>query len=847
MTSTLKVAFLLVCLAGLAAHAGDLGPPIQAGRPQTSKFDPSSVAAMRNYYERLEARGSEADWIQGYLNDVQMRAFPYDRIDPSMIPNAVAYRDSYKYGTQPPVAGRWAFIGPVNNPGVTGQYYSTGPVSGRVNCIAFRDGTAASPIYVGAGGGVFEGRYDGSTAWNGGKQWRSLSENDPNGSWDMLPASSIAVNPKNPNEMIVGTGDYHGFRKEGCVGIRRGTLNNGKWAFKNIARVTFNSKAVSRILYDPDNPAIVLAATGRGADIPSRYGTLWRSINGGSNWTAPPDVNINSRSWNDIAYSQKDAATGTRTYYAVGYNPNESGELWRSRDRGRTWTKLVAPWSNGDQSGIDVCTSATDPDTAYLLSGEDHSVWRTNDRGDTWDRIVGPALADRHGFPFDMTNPAEADYNWSQSNYDYYIACTSSIQGGVPTDDVFVGLLTIAESADGGDTWNDAGHTYDTNFAGDYGTHNDQHCVAFRPGRPGEILFGDDGGIYKWVPPYNVPIDASLNRDLGIAEFYQAAWDVFNRNPNKILGGLQDNAGTFTDGANPPVWQQGIPMGDASGSVIGKQNANGVNFEYSSGYVGTNGLNFARTDTDWVPFNNLFENIDFGTDFHAPYPPLSGDPLNNEVCYTASNALYKFDFGVVNHWSLTSNQILSTTAWVTCITVDPTDSNIVYTGSLDGEVWRSTDPTDPTKWTRIDPALRGDVLPYRPVSDIKINPGSHNQVFISFSGNSGAPNRIFRCDDVTQGYSTRAWTSISNGGLPPDLPINCIELSVTDPPRIIYLGTDIGVFYTKDGGTTWKNGTANLGLPNVRVNSLAVIQGAPLTLSAATFGRGNWRADLPLP
>ncbi len=65
------------------------------------------------------------------------------------------------------------------------------------------------------------------------------------------------------------------------------------------------------------------------------------------------------------------------------------------------------------------------------------------------------------------------------------------------------------------------------------------------------------------------------------------------------------------------------------------------------------------------------------------------------------------------------------------------------------------------------------------------------------------------------------------------------------PETEIYVGTDIGVFYNLNGGATWRNGTAPLGLPNVQVNTLRFVPGTGY-LMAATYGRGIWRIRFPL-
>ena len=58
----------------------------------------------------------------------------------------------------------------------------------------------------------------------------------------------------------------------------------------------------------------------------------------------------------------------------------------------------------------------------------------------------------------------------------------------------------------------------------------------------------------------------------------------------------------------------------------------------------------------------------------------------------------------------------------------------------------------------------------------------------------------------------------------------------------LYVATDVGVFSSDDGGTTWS--TAGSKLPNVPVTDLEYVA-ASNSLYAATFGRGIFSLTLP--
>jgi photosystem II stability/assembly factor-like uncharacterized protein len=56
-------------------------------------------------------------------------------------------------------------------------------------------------------------------------------------------------------------------------------------------------------------------------------------------------------------------------------------------------------------------------------------------------------------------------------------------------------------------------------------------------------------------------------------------------------------------------------------------------------------------------------------------------------------------------------------------------------------------------------------------------------------------------------------------------------------PNIIYVGMDVGVFRTIDGGKNWTR--LGKGLPNVQIYDMRLSSNGLLTV--VTLGRGMWR------
>jgi photosystem II stability/assembly factor-like uncharacterized protein len=184
------------------------------------------------------------------------------------------------------------------------------------------------------------------------------------------------------------------------------------------------------------------------------------------------------------------------------------------------------------------------------------------------------------------------------------------------------------------------------------------------------------------------------------------------------------------------------------------------------------------------------------------------------------------------------NQQLSVNGVVIAIAGAPSNANVIYTGSNQGELWMTTNGG--SSWRRLAP---GSSLPNRAITAIAVHPNNPYKIYVALGGTGTA--HVWRCDNTLA--STVQWVNISGSGSTalPDIHTNTLALDPSAPDRILYVGTDIGMFYTLDGGATWRNGTAPLGLPNVQVNTLKVVPGTGY-LMAATYGRGMWRIRLPL-
>ena len=320
----------------------------------------------------------------------------------------------------------------------------------------------------------------------------------------------------------------------------------------------------------------------------------------------------------------------------------------------------------------------------------------------------------------------------------------------------------------------------------------------------------------------------SLNVGYGVTQFYQGLPFSDGRS---VFGGTQDN-GTIIRRAGTGLnsWQN-ILGGDGTYVAVHPNNPNVL-------YAASQNSNFQKSTNGGSSFSSARVGIepavssvlDDSGNFNF-ITPFVMDPNNSNTLWLGGQRLYR-----TTNAASSSAQASSTLAFngkTSAIAVAPGDSDRVLVGTSTGGLHRNTSALSANSGTR----WRGRRPRKAWVSWVAFDPNDTQTMYATYAGFGG--NHVYRS---TNGGG--AWRSIDGAGAGrlPDIPVHNLVVDPESSSRI-WLGTDLGVFVTIDGGATWA--VENAGFGNIVTESLAYLRvGARRFLFAFTHGRGAWKATL---
>lgn len=720
-------------------------------------LDPNTDFNTREEAYRAENAGKKATRGTGMKQYERWRWMASQRLDengnrPSAIEVWKNYTTVRDLKRAKDIGDAWQPVGPIDVPAAS---YGLG--IGRVNVIAYHP-TDSLTLWAGSpSGGLWK-------TIDGGDNWTTNTDMLTN-----LGISDIAINPHNPDEIYLASGDRDGGDTE-SFGVVKSTDGGQNW---NMTSLVFNvpgNVQITRLLMDTASTDILYAATTNG---------IFKTVDGGTTW-----VQKTFTSTRDMEFIPGSSDTLLAVTQGVVHKSTDSGETWAFSGTG-------IPTDNAGR--ISMAVSSANPNYVYLLIGSGDSGFRalcqSTDKGDTWTIMSeGPNIM---GYSADGSEPG------GQAWYDIDITVD-------PIDPlkIWIGGINVWRSNNGGASWLLAGH-----WTGDGGMpiiHADQHYLGFHP-ITGKLWIGNDGGV--WTSQSNIWFIKS--NKMAITQYYR--FGTSKTSAARVIAGAQDN-GTHV---KKPVGWIGVIGGDGMEAMVDNANPDII---YGTIYYGE----LFRSDDGGGAFIDVSPAND-----GAWVTPFFMDPQDPQTIYAGFDRV-KVSYNRGGSW-FDASPVLTTGSdeHLRNIAVPKTDGSIVYV-ARNQAIFKGVDFG--ADWINIKNNL--PLSSSIGISYVAVDPFDAQTVYVTLYGYSSG-NKVFKS---TNGGDN--WTNISDNL--PNIAVFCIEPEQSSE-RGLYIGTEYGVFFKDNTMSDWE--VYGTDFPNVQVTELEVTE-ANKKLRACTYGRGVWEIDM---
>ncbi len=629
---------------------------------------------------------------------------------------------------------------------------------------------------------------------------------------------SLAVNPQNSKTLYAGAA---------TGGLWR-TYNSSKGGGWHRIETGFPTLGVMAIAIDPTDSNNIFIGTGEtygarqslgGYVIRTTRGSygigILKTTDAGKTWSKSLDWSFNQqRGVEDIAINPKNP----NTIFAV-----TSVGIYRSFDAGVNWQLVKSV-----EMAEDIIIHPNDTNKVLVSTGNlgspDAGIYRTTDNGDNWEKLsgipyyTGKTLMDYCASEPDIVFASVADSlsgkglykttdfgtTWQLLNsldvpsYQGFFAHWVAVHPNDPKLVIHAGV-NLYKSTNGG-----------INFNSIAGPHVDHHNYAHDPNNPNVIFIACDGGVYRstdFGSHYS-----NIGYGLQTSQFYNGFSSSYS-DSNLAMGGLQDNNTVIFRGDSK--WERVIG-GDGSWSAINPLNDNQMfgSWQY---------CNIERSEDRGNSFTDATNGLEGSAAFIAPYVISESTP---NILYAGLTRVFKTtDSG--NLWTAVSNEFDGNE--ILSMFVDAHNPNHLIIGTAPinnrAHIFKTTNGGE--NWTNIT-----QNLPDRYPMDVTIDPRNSNIYYVVFGGYG--TGHVYKSTDAG-----KSWTNIT-GNLE-DVPTLSIAI---DPVNhsYVYVGSDLGVFVSSDGGNSWQD--FNTGLPETVMAMDLNISHADRKLWVATHGNGAYKRSL---
>ena len=642
---------------------------------------------------------------------------------------------------------------------------------------------------------------------DGGISWTPVSD----GYFKTGSVGAIAVSVSDPNTIYVGMG-------EACLranishgdGVYKSTDGGKTW--KNVG--LRDTSQIGKLRIDPRNPDVVYVAAVGHPYGPNEERGVFRSRDGGKSWQKILYINDKTGAA-DLAMDPHDPLTIYATTWQVLRTPwgitsvGPGGSIYKTTNGGDTWTELKAGLPKGDKGKIGITVSPVNSNRVWATveAEVDGGIYRSDDAGETW-KLLNDGFevrARQYYYGHIFADPLEADtvYTFSSKSF--------------------------LKSTDGGKTYKPVETP-----------HGDYHDLWIDPHDHLRMIDGDDGGG-------DVSFDGgkswSSEMNQATAQFYTVSTD--NAFPYHVYGAQQDNStvgiASRTSGPGIDISDWFEVGGGESGYV--EPDPADPDIVYAGAFWGLltrydHRTGSVRNISVWpdLPGGRIASQMKYRFQWTFPIAVSTADP---DSVYVGSNILLKSS-NRGQRWEEVSPDLtrddkarekgVLEDVYCTIFTVAPSplDKNVIWTGSDDGLVHLTKDGGK--TWTDVTPP---SVQPWTRINIIEASPHDVQTAYV-------AANRYQLDDFRPYIYRThdlgKTWTLVSRG-IAEDAFVRAVR---QDRVRkdLLYAATETGVYVSFDDGDLWQS--LQLNLPVVPVTDLTVKDN---DLVISTQGRSFWILD----
>jgi len=663
---------------------------------------------------------------------------------------------------------------------------------------------------------------------DGGLNWANVSD----GFFKTGSVGAISVAPSDPNIVYVGMGEacFRGNASYGD-GVYKSSDGGKTWTHLGLEA----TRQIGRLQVDPTNPDVAyVAALGDGWG-PNPERGVYRTRDGGRTWQRVLFRNENAGAIDIILDPGNPkvlyATTLEMRRYPWGFRSAGPGTaIYKSTDGGDNWTDLSnkAGLPKGDKGRIGIALAPSRPERVWAIidaAGEDQGIYRTDDGGETWTHLTDNA---------DLTQRP-----W------YY----HHIFADPKNPDVLWALnVDLWKSTDGG-----------TKFQEVSVPHGDNHAMWIDPQDPLRIVEGNDGGA---TVTFNGGKSWSTILNQPTAQLYHVAAD--NQVPYRVYAAQQDNTTisvpSRSDHGRITIEEWETVGGGEDGYVA--PSLSDPNVVYAADHHWLH-----RYDRRTKQVRDISPNpethygwgaADINYRFWWTFPVMLS-PHDPQTLYVTSQVVHRTrnegqSWQVISpdltradpktlektpsylnpspgeFWGPITREAYGPEWYATIFAFaeSPKQAGVLWAGSDDGYVQVSRD--NGTTWTKVTPP---DLPEFALVSIIDPSPHDPATAYVAATRYKLQDNKPYLYKTSDYG---KTWTKIVDGIPATDF----TRVIREDPGRkgLLYAGTETGVYVSFDDGGHWQS--MRLNLPVVPVHDLLVKNG---DLVAATHGRSFWVLD----